>query len=383
MKSVFLIYLLCFPLFFFGQGVLNLEMMRAENEFGLYDSVLAKQHKASVPDEFVEIAKAFYLKQDYTSALEWAQKSNSLPDAQLLLAKIYSIQGNADSACFCLTSYLGNQNKISRTRIMLDDVFTSLQRTACWKMLWRNDWYGDDETAEYQAMLERKEFDALLAYLYAKERSSRNKYATFEARALWGLGQPNDAYKALADVRDSAGLRLKWQLELFLGKHGKSYETAVLCAKKNRERAEPLKMIATSALYAGLYAEAQSAISQYLDVYYMDPEGLCLAGSIALAEGRFLDVYRFTNTALQFAPACAEARKVRGNAFYEQQNWEFAKKEYLLFLDLRGLEPVVMEKLGVAYIKVGAVDDGCSELKRAFALNAPQASDFLRKYCKK
>lgn len=357
--------------------------IQAETEYGLYPNIIADSASITTAEDRAALAEAYYRTGRTDYAAQVAHSALGQPYALLVAAKCFAIAGTKDSACNYLSQYLAQPDKLPRAKILLDTVFAKMQKEACWKAIWKQEWYPQPtEQDKLSQLIAAGRYDETLDQIQNKG-SQADKFTYWKAEALIGLGQDRDALKVLRNARTEQELALRWKME-----HASAHDrTALQVAQQYSARCGRCitaeKMLAISAYNTSDFADAQKHLDKYLAIYYMDAEALCLQARILADQSRFLDALEVSNNAMKFSPQYAPAALLRGDIFCQVNNWELAAKMYQQYLDWKGGSADVYFKLGNALLNAGNRTQACREMEFAKHFGSLPAVDFYRLHCLK
>lgn len=342
---------------------------------------------------FIGRGEAHFSSSDYAAATADFEEANQiLPGcATLWLAKTYAAQKLSGEACRLLAVHLDSPFRQPEEMIKKDPAFDPIQESSEWHDLWQKDWYTEKEIALSESKrLSRKGNaikamdllnDALLDYPEDINLLSER------AGLLYESGNPGSA---LADYQ--AAIRLdKTRMDLYLGR-GKSllvsgrYRDAV--ADFNRVlRSDPAAFAVyklRAATHAGLgdFGQAIADLQIFLRYFPEDMEVQYLCGTYHQRAGDNIQALRYFNQLLREDPNNALYYKSRGMSYLASNTVKYAASDLSMSLDLNPGDPEAWMYLGIAKIRQGDLENGCSDLEKARQLGSTEVLPYIIEHCR-
>ena len=335
---------------------------------------------------------AYFRNKAITEAMSDYQMANSLIKGigEYGLSKVYAVKGDVSESLVHLELNISSSFRKSEKEILLDPVFSLIDRTPEWRQFWKKDRYTEFETKipeieYYLSTGNREEANNVLSSLAADYPD--DSYTQY-ARAL--INFSNQKYPEVisamsrnygSDDKNDKYLQLLAKAQFASGNYAGASVTYS-------------KLIGLGLIDAGLYLKraecyrrtgenlkARQDINRYLDLYPESKEGLSLAGKIETQAGDNLKAIDYFSRNLKIHPDDPLCFIDRANSYYVSRSWEYAISDYSMALDIDPSNSEVWLNKGVSLINLGKIDDGCIDLRKAFMLGNKKATQLISKNC--
>lgn len=327
-----------------------------------------------------------------TASLSDYNKANTLVPGlgEFGLTKINAINGNVDEALAHLERNLDSPFSKSEKEIMLDPVFSLIERTPQWRQFWKKERYNIFETKipeieYYLSTGNRQEAAAILNGL-ANDYPGDNM--TLYARALVDFSNQkySDALMILSKLVGSDRKNIKF-LELLAKTQFESGNNAGASVTYSQ-------LIGLEVINAGLFlkraecfrktgenAKAIGDVTRYLELYPQSKEALSLAGKIEVQSGDNLKALDYFSRNLSIHPEDPACYIDRAGSYFNSRSWEFAIKDYSMALDIDPSNSEVWLNKGIALLNIGRVQDACFDLRKSLSLGNRKATALISRNC--
>ena len=360
----------------------------AENLFS--EAINIKNNNALI---YIKRGNCFLAQRNYDKAIKDYKSAILLKNniAIYKIARTYSLANNSVKACEYLNKYLKTKGKFSQSEIKMDTAFSNIENTKEWNNLWRNEFYSSYEKALEEAkyqMFRDKDEEALVI---VNKILSKNK-KRHEALEIRGdiLIKFKD-YKAAAKNYSEA-YKIKSRNSNYIKKAGDAY----FLAKKYKNALESYNTYLkqspsdisifhkkTLCLYKlNNLVEANNTLNLYLKYYTKDFEALLLSSKINYGLKEYFTALEKINICIENDKNNIEYYVLRGDIYSSTDNFENAKNDYAMALDLNPKMPEVYYKRGIAKIKLHDNKGACSDWQKAQRGGYHKAADYIEKHCK-
>jgi tetratricopeptide (TPR) repeat protein len=310
--------------------------------------------------------------------------------ADLSLARVYAMEGDAVKAVSCLKNHLESPFRIAEDSIKKDPAFNRIQESAEWQNLWQNEWYNDSEksVADAKYYLRKTNLDQAISVLDEAARKDPNNTMVLLARANAFMKQAN--YGAAAGDYSAAISKDKMLTEAYAGR-GK----ANIYMRRFKEAVSDFNRVLKddpSAFDAYLKrAEANAGLSNwdaavrdmqvYLKYFDDDLHAIYICGGYYYSSGDYMNALKCFNRNLKEDPNNAQYFKARGMTYLKTNTYKYAASDLSMSLDLNAEDSEAWMYHGLAAIKTGDVQNGCSSLRRAQSMGNTEAVKYVLDNC--
>jgi len=342
---------------------------------------------------FIKRGEAFLKLKEFDRAVNDFKEANQIYPgmADIWLARSFALSGDQGMAVLFLTSHLKSEFRLPEDSIRKDRAFDELQTTTEWYNLWQKDWYSEEETAaaEIRYCLRKRLFEEANAIIAAEMAKKPDSKVLLLLKGKTAFNQENYA-AAIADY--SAALNLdKYDLTIYSGRG-----TAYLKAGRYKDAVNDFNKAlkddpADFRLYL-LRAEALAGTRSwgpaikdlllYLKYFDDDQAVLHRCGDYYYQAGDYMNALKCFNKNLKEDPNNSNYYKSRGKTYLMTSMYRYALSDLAMSLDLNPDDAETWMYLGIAKIRSGDKENGCSDLERARKMGNSEAVRFILDNCK-
>ncbi len=389
-----LIILFVLPFQLMGQSFNpDLIKMLAGIEKGEYESVLAFK---SVPVNNTEkavyyllLGKAEYGLGNIESSVKLFEVSEEINPgiASLNLARCYKLLGDRPSLFKYLEIHLKSDSKLPLKDIMLDPVFSDLDRDRKWIKFWSVNWYSEIEElqAEAKYRISKKDFEEDFWNDLMLNHGNQAVLLALHGQYTYLL---NDNKKAVQSFKraislepDNSFVQLKYAN--YLLEKEKYEEAEELCDNliKNNPYDINFYILKTRAIVSsGQSGRGVEAMNQ-LESMGIDATDL----NILIAKDLIVDnpekALEYLDPIILSSPGKI-AYNLRAQSFTNLGKTRDAISDYAMSLDLDPKQAEVYFSRAKLRLSIGDKEGACYDWKHAYELGHRDAADMLYKYCK-
>ncbi len=309
--------------------------------------------------------------------------------ADIWIARVYSMEGNAELAVQFLKSHLTSPFRLQEDSIKRDIAFDRIQETAAWFALWENDWYDNTEKilSEADRYVKRKQYEKAIAFI-DDQLASESDYRLLVIRGKAFMGQQNFA-AAAGDF--SSALNIQKQIpglfaqrgHAFL-KTGRAKEAVSDFTKALKEDPADFSLYPLRAqAYANLknWTSAIKDMQMVLKYFEEDMNAVFVCGTYYYEAADYINALKCFNRNLKDDPNHSEYYKARGKTYYKTGTYRYSINDLSMSLDLNPNDAEVWMYYGIASIKSGDKDTGCSSLKKSKDLGNTEVLQYIIDFC--
>jgi len=393
--KIALIILIMIPLRVHCQEVdSSLLRMQAMYARGDYQSIMDMGLNNQLSDDELVISylirgRAAYQLADYARAIGYYNRVEEIKAgmASLDLAHAYRLTGDNEQMFRYLRKHLESEYKLPRKEIMLDPVFSGLERDRDWIRFWSEGWYdeNDDLIAEAEYKLSRNDTDfdfwtklirdnqdipvrsALIGQYYHMVGDNRKAVQFFE--------------KALEEDPGNTGILIKYGNFLVdIEEYRQATNVfSTLCRQKPYEIKYYLLQV-MAIIKSGDSGRALQEMNRLRSIG-IDSSELNLSVARVLIDDDPAMSIEYIEPVIESNPS-AEAFNLRAKARKMTGELNGAIEDYAMSLDIDPKQPGVYYERGHLRLAVGDRRGACYDWNRALNLGHRNAADMLYKYCK-
>jgi tetratricopeptide (TPR) repeat protein len=342
---------------------------------------------------FIKRGEALMKLKDFNRAEDDFREANMIYPgvADLWLARCYALTGKQEEAITFLTSHLKSEFRIPEDSIKKDQAFDNLQTSAEWDALWQKEWYSDEEklAAELSYYSRKKQYDeagSLLSEQLAKTPDNKDLYSL---RGKLAYDQGNYA-ASIADY--TTALNLDKNFVSLYSRRGMAYLMAGRFKDAVNDFNKALKQdpagfglyIQRAAAYAGIksWESAIKDLQLYLKYFENDQEVRHKCGEYYYEAEDYINALKYFNRNLLEDPNNSTYFKSRGKTYLKTATYRYAISDLSMSLDLNPEDAETWMYLGIAKIRSGDKENGCSDLQKAQRMGNTEVVKYLVDYCK-
>lgn len=395
-KILFTWFILMIPLSLLSQSFRKSEIKPfIDFEQGHYNAVIDSLNRVaytSTKPEFNLLkAKALYQSNNFQEALNLCQKLDRIKPgfASALKLRIYLSQENEKEAREALIANLNSYYKIPLFELLNADEYTSIYPMDLYQLVLNGNYYTQTEKQLYQVKRFIEANNFLQALFLANEIISTN-WETSEAHYLKSivLFHQKDFTGALKAI-NSALILKKSKPAYYAQRAGiyselENYESALEDINKliRLDSYEIDHYIEKADLLfkAGYYDDAKKLTSSILELKPNDPGVRYLSSKSSFMNENYLEALKQINLAFE-QETKKEYFELRGDIYSATTTYEYAIKDYSMYLDIYPRSGDVYAKKGWARFQLGDLKGACSDWKKGKRYGSYDALQYLDKYC--
>jgi len=337
-------------------------------------------------------AEAFMAKGDYSSAINDLNSANNITPSsgEYGLSRIYGLKGNAATSVYHLEACLKSSFRKSEKDILLDPAFSLIENKPEWRQFWKKEWFGEIEKGVAEIEYEVSRGDIIEAKRVLSDLSGNysGSNSINYAGALISFAETKygETIKSLTNLLaeepgNEKALRLLAKTEEASGNYAGASSTYSKLLDLNIPDPELLMLRAECYRKTGVMNKAKEDAEKYLDLYPGNKKALSFAGKIESASGDNIKALTYFSENLKLHPNDPECYLDRANAYFVSKSWDWAIKDYSMYLDLQPANSDVWLNKGISLINSGKKDDACFDFRRSFNLGNRRATEYISRYC--
>lgn len=340
---------------------------------------------------FLKRGAAYMHLNQYDEALKDFNEANQITPqiADIWIARIYALEGNPEMAVYFLKSHLTSSYRLSEDSIKKDAAFDKIQTTPEWFELWDKEWYSQSENSisEAQRYIKRRQYDKAIS-LMDEAFNAKNDYRFLVVRGNAFMGQQN--YAAAAGDYSSALNMQKLipgvyeQRGMAYLKTGRQKEAVNDFSKAIKEDPADFNLYRLRAeAYAGLenWSSSIRDMQVYLKYFENDMDAVYICGTYYYENADYINALKCFNRNLKDDPSRADYYKARGKAYYKSSTFRYAANDLSMALDLNPADSEAWMYYGLASIKAGDKESGCSSLNKSKNLGNNEVLQYIIELC--
>lgn len=353
---------------------------------------LNKLLKINRSDELV-LTKALILfkQKNYTEALNFADEINkkSFGKGAELKLKIYLEQDNYENAKQALLENLNSTYKISLFDLLNNPEYNKLQGSELIDNVLKSNIYSKTEKQLYQAerLISVQKYEQ--ASFVISQVLNRNANIA-EAYYLQSKIESINGYhrKALDKVNIAISLKSlpdyyyqRAQLLIKLEKYNQAILDINKLIKQQAGNFDNYILQSKLNMLNGQYEKAVQITEHLIDLNLNNADLLFVNGKSNFELGNNLAALKSISELINLKPS-KEAFELRGDIYMQSKTYEFAEKDYSMFLDIEPYNGSIYAKKGLARYYSGDRKGACSDWRKAIRYGSYDAVKYQEKYCK-
>ena len=336
--------------------------------------------------------KIYFENGDYSKAIV-TFKSASEKETKLssyFLSLIYAELGFAEESVFWLEKYFENKNPEFYSQIIANKEFENINKSAEWKNFWAAKRYSKDyeKLEEINYLITTQKYDDAFVELEKIKTPS----ITFLKNYYYALiyNNINDNNKAKKYIELSISVNSNFiksnELKLKIEKEDKDYKNCNKTVDKLFEidQYNPQHLVEKAEICYHLkdYSTAEKYISNYTNYFPSDEVAQYLKVQILTNNKKPLEALKTLNVLIESHPK-SEYFEQRANIHYDFENWDFARKDYSMALDISPNNAEVNYKMAMCYYRQNNIEKACHYCEKAANAKHRQAARFYYENCGK
>ncbi len=392
--KILLLLMFVLPFKLMGQSFNpDLIKMQADIEKDDYLSALSQKSVPVNNDEkavyYMLLGKAEYGLGNIESSVKLFEVAEKFTPgiASIYLARSYKLLGNKPSLFKYLESHLKSDFKLPLKDIMLDPVFSDLDRDRDWIRFWSIDWYTESEKlqAEAEYRILKKDFEEDFWNDLILNHQNQAELLALQGQYHYLL---NDNKKAVQSFKKALSLEpsnsyAQLKYADYLLEKNKYDEAEELYKKLIYNHPYDIKYYifnARAIVSSGQSGRGVEAMNQ-LELMGVDATDLNLLIAKELIADNPEKALEYLDPILSTSPS-KEAFNLRAQSLTEIGKTRDAISDYAMSLDLDPKQPDVYFSRAKLRLSIGDMEGACYDWKHAYELGHRDAADMLYKYCK-
>lgn len=372
------------------------DFFRAENYYqtNKTDSAISILKKYKENEHYAILLGKIYSEQnDYIKAIAVLKdyyKSYTSNDVAFSLSQIYAQIGFEEEAIFWLEEYFNKNNKpLFYSQIIGNKEFTNIENTESWKTFWNKNNYNKNYLPFEEALylLKMQKYDEATTLLKSFPDNSFSYYKYYlMSKIYFDLEDYNLAYKNIKlslenNKKFVEANYLKSEIEKITKKYELASAEIDYLLKQDTYNANNLYKKAEILYLTKNYAQAEIFVEKYLKNFSTNKEALFLKAKINLELNRKELAIICLNTLLIDGSLHKEYYELRGNILYDFGEWNLAKNDFSMSLDIDPQQGEMYYKSGICWLKMNQNEKACYNLKQAVQLRYQKAQKDYYKNC--
>jgi tetratricopeptide (TPR) repeat protein len=354
---------------------------------------LAIMHNNSSDQLFIKRGASLFNGNDVEGAIIDFEEANLInPDVgDLWLARSYALLNDNNKAILFLKKHLNSVFRLPEDSVKKDPAFDKLQVTPEWDLLWQQNWYTPEERvmAEADYYAGRQLYEQAISLLDKEVmQSPENPYLVL-SRGKVNVKQGNYA-AAIADF--SNALNMDKHIPLGYSQRGLAYlkagrfkDAVTDFNRALKEDPGNFKLYTQRAeAYAGEQAWQPAIKDMLLYIKYFDNDlwALYQCGEYYFESEDYISALKCFNRNLKEDPNNGLYYKARGKTYFKTATYHYAISDLSMSLDLLPDDAETWMYMGIARIKSGDQENGCSSLAKAQKMGNTEVLKYIVDYCK-
>ncbi len=324
-------------------GIAKLQEGSYEQARSYFEQVLA--NNGNDPGGLLNIAETYYQTNDYQDAIGYLERLEAQREGMgsYGLAKTYAQLGNASMAVLFLEKHLRSSYKLPSGTILLDEAFFSLENSPEWKVLWKKNWYSENEVLFQEISYLTRSGDHLEALDMIEQALGEAEdpalLLTARGSVFYQMGNYKNSIKAYSAAIELTRMNAesfhgRAQSYMALGK----FEDAIPDLKRTMqlqpEKLEILKELSQAHRAAGNFDEATEVIENYIQYFPEQVEAHYIDGQILFESGKYLKALSCFNHCLELERNDPRFYVARGQTYLATKTYRYALNDFGMALDL-------------------------------------------------
>ncbi|MDA3952823.1 MAG: tetratricopeptide repeat protein [Bacteroidales bacterium] len=397
LRLIYIIILLLFPSILFSQNISTKALcVFIDIDNGKYitandslDDLISNNPK---PEFYLAKAEIFFKLSNYNEALTYCNKLDKIKPfySSELKLKIYLENEDQEKAKLVLEENLKSTYKISLFDLLETEEHSSIYQLELEEFILSGNLYSRTEKQLYQAerlILDNKYNQALFI---VKEMLSRNNNIAqahyLQSKIEYFEGDLNGSLKSI-----NAALNLKKSNSEYLKQRRvvnydlKEYKTALQDINKlikiNPYQIDYYITKADLLFKTDQFDEAINLTNYILEILPDNSDVLYLSSKSHFKNKNYFEALKAVNQSLQIKSK-KEYYELRGDIYCATNTYEFAIKDYSMFLDMEAYNGDIYAKKGYARLKLGDKKGACSDWEKGKRYGSYEAINYLERYCR-
>lgn len=342
---------------------------------------------------YIEIGNAYYLNENYSEALSYYQKSESVRggSANYLLAKTYCTIGDSANCFAWLQKNLESTQRQKESTILLEQAFERYQNSISWKNIWKKDWYSslDKATAEAEYLNSNQRYDESLDLLNARIKGDKSRFILYELRgdAFLSLNNPTAAAEDFKIAYKKSKKNPLYLVKIALALSAqKQYQLAIkkLDVAIEQSGGNPKFHLVRANVYCdmGQSANGLQDLKYYIDYYPNNSKAIELLSQSAYEAGSYVDALFALAKLTRTNPNNPKYRYLRGITYIKTEQYRLAIAELdFAIINEYSIADSYFNK-AIALFNLGERKEACKCFSISHQYGKFDAQEWLFKHCK-
>ena len=330
---------------------------------------------------------------DYSNAIAVfkALSEKETRQSSWFLSLIYAEIGFAEESVYWLNKYFENKTPLFYSQIITNKEFENINKSYEWKDFWSERRYSKDyeKLEEINYLINNnKHAEAISALENIKSSSISFLKNYYYALSYNNVNDNGNAKKYIElSIESNSNFIKSNELKLKIEKNNKDYKNCSKTIDKliELDRYNPRYLVekAEVCYYLKDYNIAEKYITGYVNYFPNDETAQYLKVQILISSKKPLEALKTLNTLIEISPLKSEYFEQRANIHYDFENWELARKDYSMALDISPNNPEVNYKTGMCYYNQNKLEKACHYCEKAANAKHRKAAEFYYGNCGK
>ena len=394
---LYILNILLIPGILFSQNIRIKEVyafteIKKENYTNAIDSLNNLISKNQNPEFYLAKAEVLFKLGNFNKALEECQRIDKIKPSysSKLKLKIYLSINDQENAQIALVENLKSKYKVSLYDLLNSANFDGVYNFELDEFILSRNFYSQTEKQIYQVerLIQDKKYTQAL--FIVNEILSRNnniaKAFYLQSKILYINGDTQGSIRSInsaLDLKKSNPEYLKQRVTL--NKELKKYDEALQDINK-LIRVDPYEVdhfiIKADMLFkTEQFDEAIYLTNTILKILPKNPDVLYLSSKSYYKNKDYFEALKAINKSLQIKSS-KDSYELRGDIYSVTNTYEYAKRDYSMYLDIEAYNGDIYAKRGYARLKLGDKKGACSDWEKGKRYGSYDAVRYLEKYCK-
>jgi tetratricopeptide (TPR) repeat protein len=396
-KIIYILVIVLIPEILFAQNI-DIKALRAYSDIekGEYFNAIEKLdnliYENPKSEYYLAKVEIFYKQNKYNEAITYCETLNKIKPnyGSAFKLRILLELGDRNKVKLALEENLKSNYKISLFDLLETEDYSLIYQMELDKYVISSNLFSRTEKQLYQVerLIQINDYDQALFILNEMLLQNKNiaqgyylqsKIKYFEKDIDGALNSINKAINLKSANTDYLLQRV------FIAKDLKEYSMALQDIKKII-RMNPYQIenyiVKVDLLYkTNQLDEAIRLTNSILEILPNNPDLLYLSGKSYYSNSNYFEALKAVNQSLEIKQD-KNYFELRGDIYLATNSFEFAVKDYSMFLDIEAYNGDIYSKKGFARYKFGDKKGACSDWEKGKRYGSYEAIQYLEKYCK-
>ncbi|MFC2104010.1 tetratricopeptide repeat protein [Bacteroidota bacterium] len=396
-RNWLIIILIIFPTIVFSQKINEKELLpfadiKNGNYLSAIDSLKTIISVNPKPEFYLTIAEAYFELGNYDKALEYCNKLEKIKQfySSKLKFKIYLWNNKQENAKKFLIENLKSDYKISLYDLLHHTDFSGIYNMELDNFILTGNYYSQTEKQLYQVdrlIEDEKHTQALFIVNEIITRNSSIAQALYLQSKIYYFEK--DFQGALKSINSSVELKrssseyLKHRIEInrMLNEIDEALVDINKLIKLESYNIDNYIIKADLLFKTNQFDKAIELTNSTLKILPEDPDVLYLSSKSYFMKKDHLEALKAINQALQ-KKLDKDFYELRGDIYSATNTYEFAIRDYAMYLDIVPYNGDIYAKKGFARLKLGDKKGACYDWEKGKRYGSYNANRYLEKYCR-